>query len=146
MIKERLTVTARLFGAALLLDHGPQGRIIQSPVEDSVLGERRKMAVDPEFSACVVSDIGGRRPICISAMHPSPEVEDKCKHFHASSTICKLCWAPDHGTLLELLRRAAEGAGNSQAYWWPAALGMDLCPVVARLPARVGGVPRRVGI
>ena len=59
MIKDSVTIMRGCFGGCTFCSiTAHQGRIIQSRSQESVLGEVRKMAADPEFKG-VVSDIGG---------------------------------------------------------------------------------------
>src|SRR5207302_9451042 len=68
------------------------------------------MAADAEFSG-VVSDIGGPTANMYQMRCTRPEVEAKCKRLSGVyPTICKLL-GTDHGTLVELMRRARTEPG-----------------------------------
>jgi uncharacterized radical SAM protein YgiQ len=87
-----------------------EGRIIQSRSPESVLGEIRQMAADPEFGG-VVSDIGGPTANMYQMRCARPEVEAKCRRLSCvHPTICKLL-GTDHGPLVELMKDARETPG-----------------------------------
>jgi uncharacterized radical SAM protein YgiQ len=87
-----------------------QGRSIQSRSEDSIIGELRKMAADPDFKG-VVSDIGGPTANMYQMKCTRPEVEAKCKRLSCvHPTICKLL-GTDHGPLIQLLQKARTEPG-----------------------------------
>jgi uncharacterized radical SAM protein YgiQ len=111
MIKDSVTIMRGCFGGCTFCSiTAHQGRIIQSRSQESVLGEVRKMAADPEFAG-VVSDIGGPTANMYEMRCTRPEVEAKCKRLSCvHPTICKLL-GTDHGPLVELLRRARTEPG-----------------------------------
>jgi uncharacterized radical SAM protein YgiQ len=111
MIKDSVTIMRGCFGGCTFCSiTAHQGRIIQSRSQESVLGEVRKMAADPEFSG-VVSDIGGPTANMYEMRCTRPEVEAKCKRLSCvHPTVCKLL-GTDHGPLVELLRRARTEPG-----------------------------------
>jgi uncharacterized radical SAM protein YgiQ len=87
-----------------------QGRIIQSRSQESVLGELRQMAADPDFKG-VVSDVGGPTANMYQMRCTRPEVEEKCKRLSCvHPSICKLL-GTDHGPLVELYRKARTEPG-----------------------------------
>jgi uncharacterized radical SAM protein YgiQ len=95
MIKDSVTIMRGCFGGCS---------------QESVLGEIRKMAADPEFSG-VVSDIGGPTANMYQMRCTRPEVEAQCKRQSCvHPTICKLL-GTDHGPLVELMRRARNEPG-----------------------------------
>jgi uncharacterized radical SAM protein YgiQ len=106
MIKDSVTIMRGCFGGCTFCSiTAHQGRIMQSRSQESVLGEIRKMAADPEFPG-VVSDIGGPTANMYQMRCTRPEVEAKCKRQSCvHPTICKLL-GTDHGPLVELMRRA----------------------------------------
>jgi uncharacterized radical SAM protein YgiQ len=111
MIKDSVTIMRGCFGGCTFCSiTAHQGRIIQSRSEESVLGEVRKMAADPEFAG-VVSDVGGPTANMYQMRCTRPEVEAKCKRLSCvHPTICKLL-GTDHGPLVLLLRRARTEPG-----------------------------------
>jgi uncharacterized radical SAM protein YgiQ len=111
MIKDSVTIMRGCFGGCTFCSiTAHQGRIIQSRSQESVLGEVRKMAADPEFSG-VVSDVGGPTANMYEMRCTRPEVEAKCKRLSCvHPTVCKLL-GTDHGPLVELLRRARTEPG-----------------------------------
>jgi uncharacterized radical SAM protein YgiQ len=111
MIKDSVTIMRGCFGGCTFCSiTAHQGRIIQSRSRESVLGEVRKMAADPEFSG-VVSDVGGPTANMYQMRCTRPEVEAKCKRQSCvHPTICKLL-GTDHGPLIDLLRRARTEPG-----------------------------------
>jgi uncharacterized radical SAM protein YgiQ len=111
MIKDSVTIMRGCFGGCTFCSiTAHQGRIMQSRSQDSVLGEIRKMAADPEFHG-VVSDIGGPTANMYQMRCTRPEVEAKCKRQSCvHPTICKLL-GTDHGPLVELMRRARNEPG-----------------------------------
>src|SRR5438445_695445 len=111
MIKDSVTVMRGCFGGCTFCSiTAHQGRIIQSRSQESVLGEVRKMAADPEFAG-VISDVGGPTANMYQMRCTRPDVEAKCKRLSCvHPTICKLL-GTDHGPLVELLRRARTEPG-----------------------------------
>jgi uncharacterized radical SAM protein YgiQ len=111
MIKDSVTIMRGCFGGCTFCSiTAHQGRIIQSRSQQSVLGEVRKMAADPDFKG-TVSDIGGPTANMYQMRCTRPEVEAKCKRLSCvHPTICKLL-GTDHGPLVQLLRRAREEPG-----------------------------------
>jgi uncharacterized radical SAM protein YgiQ len=111
MIKDSVTIMRGCFGGCTFCSiTAHQGRIIQSRSEESVLGEMRKMAADPEFKG-VVSDVGGPTANMYQMRCTRPEVEAKCKRLSCvHPSICKLL-GTDHGPLIELLRKARTEPG-----------------------------------
>jgi uncharacterized radical SAM protein YgiQ len=111
MIKDSVTIMRGCFGGCTFCSiTAHQGRIIQSRSQESILGEVRKMAADPEFHG-IVSDVGGPTANMYQMRCTRPEVEAKCKRqscVHPS--ICKLL-GTDHGPMIELLRRARTEPG-----------------------------------
>jgi uncharacterized radical SAM protein YgiQ len=111
MIKDSVTIMRGCFGGCTFCSiTAHQGRIIQSRSEESILGELRRMAADPDFSG-VVSDIGGPTANMYQMRCTRPEVEARCKRLSCvHPSICKLL-GTDHGPLIELLRRARKEPG-----------------------------------
>jgi uncharacterized radical SAM protein YgiQ len=111
MIKDSVTLMRGCFGGCTFCSiTAHQGRIIQSRSQESVLGEVRKMAADPEFSG-VISDIGGPTANMYEMRCTRPEVEAKCKRLSCvHPTICKLL-GTDHGPLIQLMKRARTEPG-----------------------------------
>jgi uncharacterized radical SAM protein YgiQ len=111
MIKDSVTIMRGCFGGCTFCSiTAHQGRIIQSRSQESVLGEVRRMAADPEFKG-VVSDVGGPTANMYQMRCTRPEVEARCKRLSCvHPSICKLL-GTDHGPLIELLRRAREEPG-----------------------------------
>ena len=111
MIKDSVTIMRGCFGGCTFCSiTAHQGRIMQSRSPESVLGEVRKMAADPEFAG-IVSDIGGPTANMYQMRCSRPEVEAKCKRLSCiHPTICKLL-GTDHGPLVDLLRRARSEPG-----------------------------------
>jgi uncharacterized radical SAM protein YgiQ len=111
MIKDSVTIMRGCFGGCTFCSiTAHQGRIMQSRSQDSVLGELRKMAADPEFKG-VVSDVGGPTANMYQMRCSRPEVEARCKRLSCvHPSICKLL-GTDHGPLIELLRRARTEPG-----------------------------------
>jgi uncharacterized radical SAM protein YgiQ len=111
MIKDSVTIMRGCFGGCTFCSiTAHQGRIIQSRSQESVLGELRAMAADPQFKG-VVSDVGGPTANMYQMRCTRPEVEARCKRLSCvHPTICKLL-GTDHGPLIELLRRAREEPG-----------------------------------
>src|SRR5262249_41060674 len=84
--------------------------IIQSRSQESVLGELRQMAADPEFKG-VVSDIGGPTADMYPMRCTRPEGEGEGKRPSCvPPSICKML-GTDHRPLVELLRQARTRAG-----------------------------------
>jgi uncharacterized radical SAM protein YgiQ len=111
MIKDSVTIMRGCFGGCTFCSiTAHQGRIMQSRSEDSVLGEVRKMAADPEFKG-VVSDIGGPTANMYQMRCTRPEVEARCKRLSCiHPSVCKLL-GTDHGPLIELMRKARTEPG-----------------------------------
>jgi uncharacterized radical SAM protein YgiQ len=111
MIKDSVTIMRGCFGGCTfcsITTH--QGRIIQSRSHESIMGEIRSMASDPEFNG-VISDIGGPTANMYEMRCSRPEVEAICRRQSCvHPTICKLL-GTDHGPLVELMREARETPG-----------------------------------
>jgi uncharacterized radical SAM protein YgiQ len=111
MIKDSVTIMRGCFGGCTFCSiTAHQGRIMQSRSQESVLGELRKMAADPEFKG-VVSDVGGPTANMYQMRCTRPEVEARCKRLSCvHPSICKLL-GTDHGPLIELMRKARTEPG-----------------------------------
>ncbi|MBY0229149.1 MAG: YgiQ family radical SAM protein, partial [Gemmataceae bacterium] len=111
MIKDSVTIMRGCFGGCTFCSiTAHQGRIISSRSEESVLGEIRQMATDPDFKG-IVSDIGGPTANMYKMACSRPEVEAKCKRLSCvHPTICKLL-GTDHGPLIDLMRKARTEPG-----------------------------------
>ncbi|HEV2970337.1 MAG TPA: YgiQ family radical SAM protein, partial [Pirellulales bacterium] len=111
VVKDSVQIMRGCFGGCTFCSiTAHEGRIIQSRSEESVLGEIRRMAADPEFSG-VVSDIGGPTANMYEMKCNRPEVEAKCRRLSCvHPTICKLL-GTDHGPLVQLMRKAREEPG-----------------------------------
>ncbi len=111
VVKDSVQIMRGCFGGCTFCSiTAHEGRIIQSRSEESVLGEIRRMAADPEFSG-VVSDIGGPTANMYEMKCTRPEVEAKCRRLSCvHPTICKLL-GTDHGPLVQLMRKAREEPG-----------------------------------
>jgi uncharacterized radical SAM protein YgiQ len=111
MIKDSVTIMRGCFGGCTfcsITTH--QGRIIQSRSRESVLGEIRKMAKDPDFKG-VVSDIGGPTANMYEMRCLRPEVEAVCRRQSCvHPTICKLL-GTDHAPLIQLMKQARQIRG-----------------------------------
>jgi uncharacterized radical SAM protein YgiQ len=111
MIKDSVTIMRGCFGGCTfcsITTH--QGRNIQSRSQQSVLGEIRRMAQDPDFKG-VVSDIGGPTANMYEMRCVRPEVEAVCRRQSCvHPTICKLL-GTDHGPLVELMKQARQVKG-----------------------------------
>jgi uncharacterized radical SAM protein YgiQ len=111
MIKDSVTIMRGCFGGCTFCSiTAHQGRVIQSRSPESVLGEVRKMAADPDFKG-VVSDIGGPTANMYQMRCTRPDVEVRCRRLSCvHPTICKML-GTDHGPLIELMKRAREEPG-----------------------------------
>ena len=111
MIKDSVTIMRGCFGGCTfcsITTH--QGRIMQSRTKDSILGELREMAADPEFKG-TVSDIGGPTANMYRMRCTRPEVEAVCRRQSCvHPKICKLL-GTDHGPLIEIMSEARETPG-----------------------------------
>jgi uncharacterized radical SAM protein YgiQ len=116
MIKDSVTTMRGCFGGCTFCSiTAHQGRIIQSRSKDSIVGEVRKMAADPEFKG-VVSDIGGPTANMYQMRCTRPDVEAKCKRLSCiHPTICKLL-GTDHGPTVELLKAVREQEGIRKVF------------------------------
>ncbi|HKA06587.1 MAG TPA: YgiQ family radical SAM protein [Gemmataceae bacterium] len=116
MIKDSVTIMRGCFGGCTFCSiTAHQGRIIQSRSKESIVGEVRKIAADPEFKG-VVSDVGGATANMYQMRCTRPEVEAVCKRLSCiHPTICKLL-GTDHGPTIELLREIREQDGIRKAF------------------------------
>src|SRR5262249_26108102 len=91
MIKDSVTIMRGCFGGCTFCSiTAHQGRIIQSRSQESVIGELRRMAADPDFKG-VVSDVGGPTANMYQMRCTRPDVEAKCKRLSCvHPSICKL--------------------------------------------------------
>jgi uncharacterized radical SAM protein YgiQ len=111
VVKDSVQIMRGCFGGCTFCSiTAHEGRIIQSRSQQSVLGEIRQMAADPEFKG-VVSDIGGPTANMYQMRCGRPEVEAKCRRLSCvHPTICKLL-GTDHGPLVELMQAARKEPG-----------------------------------
>ncbi len=111
VVKDSVQIMRGCFGGCTFCSiTAHEGRIIQSRSQESVLGEIRQMAADPDFKG-VVSDIGGPTANMYEMRCTRPEIEAKCRRLSCvHPTICKLL-GTDHGPLVQLMQAAREEAG-----------------------------------
>ena len=111
VVKDSVQIMRGCFGGCTFCSiTAHEGRIIQSRSQESVLGEIRQMAADPEFKG-MVSDIGGPTANMYQMRCTRPEVEAKCRRLSCvHPTICKLL-GTDHGPLVQLMQAAREEPG-----------------------------------
>jgi len=111
VVKDSVQIMRGCFGGCTFCSiTAHEGRIIQSRSAESVLGELRRMAAEPDFKG-VVSDIGGPTANMYQMRCSRPEVEARCRRLSCvHPTICKLL-GTDHGPLVELMRAARETPG-----------------------------------
>jgi uncharacterized radical SAM protein YgiQ len=116
MIKDSVTIMRGCFGGCTfcsITTH--QGRIIQSRSKESVLGELKQLASDPDFKG-IVSDIGGPTANMYEMRCTRPDVEKKCKRLSCvHPTICKLL-GTDHGPITDLMRKSREVPGIRKVF------------------------------
>ena len=111
VVKDSVQIMRGCFGGCTFCSiTAHEGRIIQSRSQESVLGEIRQMAADPDFKG-VVSDIGGPTANMYQMRCTRPEVEAKCRRLSCvHPTICKLL-GTDHGPLVQLMQAARKQPG-----------------------------------
>jgi uncharacterized radical SAM protein YgiQ len=111
MIKDSVTTMRGCFGGCTFCSitmH--QGRAIQSRSQQSILGEVRRMAADPEFKGHI-SDVGGPTANMYQMRCSRPEIEAKCRRLSCiHPTVCKLLGV-DHGPTKDLLQQVRETPG-----------------------------------
>jgi uncharacterized radical SAM protein YgiQ len=116
MIKDSVTIMRGCFGGCTFCSitmH--QGRAIQSRSEDSVLGELRRMASDPQFKG-TVSDLGGPTANMYRMRCSKPDVEKVCRRLSCvHPTICKLL-DTSHEPTIGLMRRARAVPGIERVH------------------------------
>ena len=141
-IKDSVTIMRGCFGGCTFCSiTAHQGRIIQSRSQESVLGEVRQMAADPEFKG-VVTDIGGPTANMYQMRCTRPEVEAKCRRLSCvHPTICKLL-GTDHGPLVELMQESREEPGVDKVLV-ASGIRMDLAQQSPEYMRRAGRAPRR---
>jgi uncharacterized radical SAM protein YgiQ len=111
VVKDSVQIMRGCFGGCTFCSiTAHEGRIIQSRSAESILGEIRQMADDPEFKG-VVSDIGGPTANMYQMRCTRAEVEAKCRRLSCvHPTICKLL-GTDHGPLVQLMKAARNEPG-----------------------------------
>ncbi|MEX0979371.1 MAG: YgiQ family radical SAM protein [Pirellulales bacterium] len=111
VVKDSVQIMRGCFGGCTFCSiTAHEGRIIQSRSPESVLGEIRRMAADPDFKG-VISDIGGPTANMYQMRCQRPEVEAKCRRLSCvHPTICKLL-GTDHGPLVQLMKSARQEPG-----------------------------------
>jgi uncharacterized radical SAM protein YgiQ len=111
MIKNSVTIMRGCFGGCTFCSiTAHQGRVIQSRSHDSIVGEIKQMAADPDFKG-TISDIGGPTANMYQMTCTKPEVEAVCRRQSCvHPTICKLL-GTDHGPLVQLMKDARETPG-----------------------------------
>jgi uncharacterized radical SAM protein YgiQ len=116
MIKDSVTIMRGCFGGCTfcsITTH--QGRIIQSRSQESILGEVKRLADDPEFKG-IVSDIGGPTANMYEMRCTRPDVEKKCKRLSCvHPTICKLL-GTDHGPITDLMKKSRQVPGVRKVF------------------------------
>jgi uncharacterized radical SAM protein YgiQ len=116
MIKDSVTIMRGCFGGCTFCSiTAHQGRTIQSRSKESVLGELKAMAADPEFKG-VVSDIGGPTANMYRMRCTRPDVEAVCRRLSCvHPVVCKLL-GTDHGPLVDLMRSARKVPGVRKVF------------------------------
>lgn len=116
MIRDSVTTMRGCFGGCTFCSiTAHQGRIIQSRSQESIVGEVKKLAADPEFKG-IVSDIGGATANMYRMRCTRPEVEARCKRLSCiHPTICKLL-GTDHQPTIELMRKTREVDGIRKVF------------------------------
>jgi uncharacterized radical SAM protein YgiQ len=111
VVKDSVQIMRGCFGGCTFCSiTAHEGRIIQSRSQESVLGEIRQMAADPDFAG-TVSDIGGPTANMYQMRCSRPEVEAVCRRLSCvHPTICKLL-GTDHGPLVQLMQKARAEPG-----------------------------------
>jgi uncharacterized radical SAM protein YgiQ len=111
VVKDSVQIMRGCFGGCTFCSiTAHEGRIIQSRSQQSIVGEIRQMAADPQFKG-TVSDIGGPTANMYQMRCTRPEVEARCRRLSCvHPTICKLL-GTDHGPLVQLMRAAREEPG-----------------------------------
>jgi len=111
VVKDSVQIMRGCFGGCTFCSiTAHEGRIIQSRSPESVLGELKQMAAEPDFKG-VVSDIGGPTANMYEMRCTRPEVEARCRRLSCvHPTICKLL-GTDHGPLVQLMKAAREVPG-----------------------------------
>ena len=111
VVKDSVQIMRGCFGGCTFCSiTAHEGRIIQSRSQESVIGEIRQMAADPQFKG-TVSDIGGPTANMYQMRCLRPEVEAKCRRLSCvHPTVCKLL-GTDHGPLVQLMKAAREEPG-----------------------------------
>jgi uncharacterized radical SAM protein YgiQ len=111
VVKDSVTIMRGCFGGCTfcsITTH--QGRIIQSRSRESIVGEVRRMAEDPEFKG-VVSDIGGPTANMYEMRCVRPEIEAICRRLSCVHPKICLLLGTDHGPLVEVMREARSQEG-----------------------------------
>ncbi len=116
MIRDSVTIMRGCFGGCTFCSiTAHQGRTIQSRSRESVLGELRTMAADPDFKG-VVSDIGGPTANMYRMRCTRPDVEAICRRASCvHPVVCKLL-GTDHGPLVDLMRSARAVPGIRKVF------------------------------
>ena len=116
VVKDSVQIMRGCFGGCTFCSiTAHEGRIIQSRSQESILGEIRQMAADPDFKG-TVSDIGGPTANMYQMHCSRPEVEAKCRRLSCvHPTICKLL-GTDHGPLVQLMQSAREEPGVKKVF------------------------------
>jgi uncharacterized radical SAM protein YgiQ len=111
MIKDSVTIMRGCFGGCTFCSiTAHQGRVIQSRSHESIVGEIKEMAADPNFKG-TISDIGGPTANMYQMRCSKPEVEAVCRRQSCVfPKICKLL-GTDHGPLVQLMKDARETPG-----------------------------------
>ncbi len=116
VVKDSVQIMRGCFGGCTFCSiTAHEGRIIQSRSPQSVLGEIRQMAADPQFKG-IVSDIGGPTANMYQMRCSRPEVEARCRRLSCvHPTVCKLL-GTDHGPLVELMKQARQTPGVKKVF------------------------------
>jgi uncharacterized radical SAM protein YgiQ len=116
MIKDSVTIMRGCFGGCTFCSiTAHQGRTIQSRSEESVLGELKTIARDPEFKG-VISDIGGPTANMYQMRCTEPEVEKICKRLSCvHPVVCKFL-GTDHAPLVKLMKKSREVPGVKKVF------------------------------
>jgi uncharacterized radical SAM protein YgiQ len=111
VVKDSVTIMRGCFGGCTycsITTH--QGRIIQSRSHDSIVGEVKTMASDPEFRG-IVSDLGGPTANMYEMRCTDPKVEAICRRLSCvHPKVCRLL-ATDHGPLVSVLKETRKQKG-----------------------------------
>ncbi|MGW8256677.1 MAG: YgiQ family radical SAM protein [Thermoguttaceae bacterium] len=111
VVKNSIQIVRGCFGGCAFCSiSAHEGRIVQSRSENSVLGEIRLLAADPDFKG-VISNLGGPTANMYQMNCAKAETRKKCRRQSCLHPVICRHLLTDHGPIIRLLKAASKQKG-----------------------------------